>query len=137
MPDVGSGQENRILDLDGLADVTLVTDGGRPSDIAVRADFAVIADDHVSFDNDAREDLGTLADLEASVDVKRRMRPRLLHVGFTGGHGLDIGPEEVPAIRNGKRLGRSQFARATLPGQKDDALCDCHRTVRRFSDEGR
>ena len=65
------------------------------------------------------------------------MCARLLHVGFTGGHGLHVGSEEVPAIVNGKRLGRTQFARAALPGQKDDALGNRHRTVRRVSDEGR
>ena len=122
---------------DRLADMALVADRRGPTDVAVRADLAVIPDDDVPFDDDPGQDLSTLADLKPSVHIERSMRARLLHVGFTGGHGLHVGSEEVPAVGDGKRLGRSQFARPTLPGQKDDALNNRHRTIRRVSDEGR
>ena len=61
--DVGARQEDRVLDLDGLADVTLITDRSGAADVAIGPDLAVVADDHVAFDDDAREDLAAFADL--------------------------------------------------------------------------
>ena len=137
MSDVGARKEDGVLDLDGLTDMTLVADGRGAADIAIRADLAVVADDDVSLDDDARQDLGALADLEPPVDIERGMRPGLLSVMLTSGHGLDIGPQEVPGVDDREGLSCLEVTATVFSGQQDDALGGGQRAVRGVSDEGR
>ena len=66
--DVGVGKDQAVLDLDRLADVAAFTDGGAAAQVAVRADLGVGSDDDVSFDEDARQDARTGAEMDDALD---------------------------------------------------------------------
>ena len=43
-----------VFDFYGLADVCVVTNGGRPTKVAIRAHLAVFSNDDIPFDHNAR-----------------------------------------------------------------------------------
>ena len=124
MTDVRAVHENRVLDLDRLADVTAVADGGGSAQVAIRSDLAVCADDDVPFDDHAGQDPGTTADLHASVDVKRRVDLGGTHVIRLGLEGLFVGSEQIP--RAGELEGRGGHPGLTAAADPPDQ----HRALR-------
>jgi hypothetical protein len=75
--DVGFGEDEAVLDFDGLADVALVADAGVAADVTIRADLAVRADDHISLDEDPGQDAGAGAEMDHSLDHRGGMESPL------------------------------------------------------------
>ena len=66
--DAAVGHDNGCFDLHGLADVAMIADGGGTAQVAIRADFAVAANDDGAFDIDAGKDAGAFIDEQHAID---------------------------------------------------------------------
>lgn len=70
---VGFRADDRVLNLDGLPNVAVVADGGISTEVAVRANLAVLSDDNVSLDVNAWENAGSSPDLDQAIDDGMQM----------------------------------------------------------------
>jgi hypothetical protein len=108
MTDGSALAEDGVFDFDALADVAVVADARGATEIAIGADFTVLSDDDTSFDEDAGEDFGPLANNNFGA-FSHLDRVLFGPVG-DGGHNLFVDVEEVP-----REFWREEFAEGGFP----------------------
>ena len=108
MTDGSAVAEDGVFDFDALADVAIVADARGATEIAVRADFAVLSDDDASFDEDAGEDFGPFAN--NNFGAFSHLNGVLSGPVGDGGHNLFVDVKEVPG-----EFWREEFAEGGFP----------------------